>query len=119
MKTKTPHRTIFTCAILCYMFISQLAYSQDKLINILDEEVQREIHTLKQQETPAYYIAYRVDEIRGYSISSSFGSLTNSNGTKMSRLTVTVRVGSPQLDNYHPLRGSALDMSSFYSLPAE
>src|ERR1035437_5435355 len=118
MKPNILSRTRFICSILCFISLSQLTFGQDKLINILSEEVQREIQTLKQQETPAYYIDYRVDEITAYSISSSFGSITNSFGGKLSRLTVTIRVGSPQLDNFHPLRGSQ-DMTSFYSLPVE
>jgi TldD protein len=118
MKPNILSRTLFICSILCFISLSQLTFAQDKLINILSEEVQREMQTLKQQETPAYYIDYRVDEITAYSISSSFGSITNSYGGKLSRLTVTIRVGSPQLDNFHPLRGSQ-DMTSFYSLPVE
>ena len=118
MKENLVSRAFFICAIFCFMLISP-AYSQNKLINILDEEVQREIQTLKQQETPAYYIGYRVDEITGYSVSSSFGTLTSSRENNSCRLTVTIRVGSPQLDNYHPVRGSSPDISSFYSLPVE
>ena len=118
MKENLVSHAFFIRAIFCFMLISP-AYSQNKLINILDEEVQREIQTLKQQETPAYYIRYRVDEITGYSISSSFGTLTNSHENNSCRLTVTIRVGSPQFDNFHPVRGSSQDMSSFYSLPVE
>jgi TldD protein len=102
--------------MLSFMFTSRSAFGQDKLINILDEEVQREMQTLMQQETPAYYISYRVDEINSYSIASSFGTLITSNGSKTSRLTVTLRVGSPQLDNFHTLRGSS---NSGFSLPVE
>lgn len=118
MRTDLLFRTTFTGAILGFMLISQLTFSQDKLINILADEAQRELQTLKQQETPAYYIDYRVDETTAYSISSSFGSLTNSYGGKSSRLTVTIRVGSPLLDNFHPLRGGQ-DMSGMFSLPME
>ncbi|MCX6236029.1 MAG: TldD/PmbA family protein [Bacteroidia bacterium] len=119
MKTTLLSRAVFICAILCFMFSSQLANSQDKLINILDEEVQREIQTLKKQEIPAYYICYRVEENTGYSISSSFGTLTYSHENKSCRLTVTIRVGSSQLDNYHPVRGSSQNnFSSSIELPS-
>jgi len=66
-------------------------FGQDKLIDILNEEVQREMQVLKQQETPAYYISYRVDEMAGYSINTSFGALTYSDDNKAKYLTVTVR----------------------------
>jgi TldD protein len=117
MKTNFVSRTLLSCSMLCFMFTFQSAFSQDKLINILDEEVQRELQTLKQQETPAYYISYRVDEMSTYSIAASFGSLATSLGSKTNRLTVTIRVGTPKLDNFHTLRGSP-DNSGF-SLPAE
>ena len=117
METKLISRKFFLSAILCLM-LTPLVYSQDKLISILDEEVQREFQILKQQEIPAYYICYRVEENTGYSISSSFGSLTFSHDNKSRRLTVTIRVGSSQLDNYHPVRGSSQNyFSSSIELP--
>jgi TldD protein len=81
--------------------------AQDKLIGILEEELQREFQILKKQETPAYYINYRVEEHKGYSISGNFGSTTYSNDSKYRYLTVCVRVGDKSLDNYHPLRGGS------------
>ena len=98
---------------LCFLIFSQMSSAQDKLIKILDEEVQREIQILKQQEIPAYYINYRVDETYGYQISSSFGALTSSQDSKSSYLTVTVRVGSPMMDNYHQLRDNSIDYHSY------
>jgi predicted Zn-dependent protease len=94
------------CGALFFLVHYQMSFSQDKLFTILDEEVQREMHVLAQQEIPVYYMNYRVDEIYSYFISSSFGALTrsldsNSHNSKVSYLTVTVRVGSPTLDNYH------------------
>jgi TldD protein len=96
------------------IFLSTLPLlAQDKLMNILDEELQREMQVLKQQETPAYYISYRVDEISGYSINTSFGALTYSNESKARYLTVTVRVGSPQMDNFHQLRDNSLSYPDY------
>lgn len=121
MKTNPLPSALSFCVFFCIMFGYHSAQCQDKLITILDEEVQREFQTLKKQEIPAYYISYRVEENSGYSISTSFGALTNSQDSKSRKFTVTVRVGTPQLDNYHPVRGGSSGMSSFYSsseLPA-
>lgn len=87
--------------------------AQDKLIGILDEEMQREMQLLKQQETPAYYISYRVDETKSYSISSNFGALSLSHGRQFTYLTVTVRVGSPQLDNFHQSRDNSSEFFNY------
>jgi len=75
--------------------------AQDKLIQILDEEVQREMKWLKTQEIPAYYLCYRVDEIFTNTITTSFGSLIDTSNSSMRILTISLRVGSHQLDNYH------------------
>lgn len=87
--------------LAAFTFIVHHTYAQDKLENILDEEIQREMKWLKTQETPAYYLSYRVDEISAVSISTSFGSLIDTSTSKMRLLTISLRVGSAQLDNYH------------------
>ncbi len=109
MKKNYLSGTVFISTILCIVFASQLAYGQDKLITILSEEIQREIQILKNQEIPAYYISYRVEDMTGYSISSSFGTTTYSHDSKNSRLTVTIRVGTPLFDNFHPVSGGSMN----------
>jgi TldD protein len=99
--------------LLGLLFSSQLSFSQDKLLSTLEEEVNREFSALKSQDVPAYYIAYRVDDSYSYSVSAQFGSLIWSDESKSKSLTVTVRVGSPQLDNFHPLRDKAESSSSY------
>jgi TldD protein len=103
---------------ICLFASSRLSFSQDRLISILGDEVQREMQVIAQQETPAYYISYRVDETYRYQISSSFGALTYSHETKSSYLTVTVRVGSPQMDNYHQTGGSYSGYQPAIDLPS-
>jgi len=98
MEAKFIKGILATVLFLCGF---QVSHAQDKLINILDEEVQREMKWLKTQETPAYYLSYRVDETMAYSISTSFGALTDTSTSKMRVLTISLRVGSPKLDNYH------------------
>jgi predicted Zn-dependent protease len=92
---------------LVFLFLVSLAIqlsAQDKLSGILEEEVMREMSILKKQEIPAYYLAYRVDEVKGYRASAQFGVLINSDENKSTILTITLRVGSPKLDNFHAVR---------------
>jgi predicted Zn-dependent protease len=98
MKTKFIKGLIGTVLLFSGL---QASRAQDKLISILNEEIHREMKWLKIQETPAYYLAYRVDDIQSTSISTSFGSLIDTSTSRNRVLTVTLRVGSPQLDNYH------------------
>ncbi len=99
MKKTKFIKTFILSAILLPGFLHSNA--QDKLINILDEEIRREMKWLKTQETPAYYLSYRVDEITVNSVSASFGALIDTSSSKMRVLTISLRVGSSQLDNYH------------------
>lgn len=113
MNSSNYLRTLFSG--VCILFMLNCAIAQDKLVTILDEEIQREMEYLKKQEVPAYYISYRVDEIYSSTLYTSFGTLSNSMENKASYLTVTVRVGSPELDNFHPIRGD----NSGYSMPMQ
>lgn len=96
-------RTIYKGLLSIVLFSAgvQVGFSQDKLITILDGEIQREMKSLKSEETPAYYLAYRVDDIISKSISTSFGSLIDTSTNRVRMLTVSLRVGTPELDNYH------------------
>jgi predicted Zn-dependent protease len=91
----------------------KVTLGQEKMLDILNEEVRRETEILQKQEVPAYYISYRVDEVTTCTVSASFGALTLSNQSSTRRLTVTLRVGSPELDNFHnPMMG-------MFSVPVE
>lgn len=100
--------------MLCWGMAVQ---GQDKLLDILSDEVSREMETLKKQEVPVYYIGYRVDDVKRTNMGASFGVITNSDKVHVRVLTVTVRVGSPDLDNFHPLRGNSASMRTNTDFP--
>jgi TldD protein len=105
---------IFCVALLT---TSMRVNSQDKLIKILSQEIDREMSVLKIQETPVYYLSYRVDDVKNKSISTSLGSITSLTDSKNRLLTVTLRVGTPELDNFHPLRGNYSSMTTDTDFP--
>jgi len=92
----------------CFNYVNA---QQDKLPSILQSELNREFAVLKTQEVPAYYIAYRVDDIKNYNVTAQFGALVNSAGSYSRILTITIRVGSPQLDNFHSIRDVNMNSS--------
>lgn len=76
------------------------------LLTILSEELTRNFEVLKKSGDPApYFIAYAVTEQETATVSAAFGTIVSSNQRRSRTLDITVRVGSPQLDNYHTLRG--------------
>ena len=81
--------------------------SQDELLKILKNEIDRSMQLYQKADIPVYLISYRVDETDSYNISTSFGTLTNSNPNKERVLTVQVRVGNKDLDNFRELRDDA------------
>jgi predicted Zn-dependent protease len=97
--------------VAAMFFIACVSYGQtakqDELLKILKNEIDREMIHLKKADIPVYLLSYRVDEMEAYVINTSFGVLTASRwGAKERILTVQVRVGDKNLDNFHELRES-------------
>ena len=77
------------------------------LMQILGEELNRNYQVLHARpDNPAYFMAYAVTERETTTISSSMGALNSRTSNNSRTLDVTVRVGSPKLDNYHSVGGS-------------
>ena len=93
-------------AILFFGAFAQTA-PQDELLKILKNEIDRGMTYFQKADIPAYLISYRIDEVESYYISTAFGTLTASNPNKERILTVQVRVGDKDLDNFHELRDDA------------
>ena len=76
------------------------------LIKILDEELKRNFEALKAKADPKpYFLAYAVTEQEMHGVSASLGAITSTSKRHQRYLDITIRVGSPQLDNYHQIRG--------------
>lgn len=102
------------CRLIALVALSvSIAGAQDSpLLNILAEEMNRNFAVLKKADPPVYYIAYSVTEIEGVSMSATLGALHRSNSRHHRLLDVTVRVGSPKLDNYHRIRGERVQFTA-------
>ena len=108
-------RKFVLCIIaVCFAAIASYAQtaSQDELLKILKNEIDRGMAFYKKADIPVYLISYRVDEVETYSIGTSFGTLTNSTPNKERILTVQVRVGDKNLDNFRELRDDASEWIS-------
>lgn len=76
--------------------------AQDVLLDVLKNELNREVKEFAKVESPPYYLAYRVNDVSYTQIESSFGSLVQSNSNRNRFLFTTVRVGDYTFDNTHP-----------------
>jgi TldD protein len=102
MKQKS-YIMLFVALLLSPFIIS----AQEPLLDILEKELLREFTELKKQEIPPYYLSYRVSEQSVIDIGGSFGCLDRIQRTNGRQLTTMLRVGSPELDNFHEIRGAS------------
>ncbi|MBE0660698.1 MAG: peptidase U62 [Bryobacteraceae bacterium] len=89
------------------------------LAQILSSELKRNLDGLSKAEPAAYYISYQVTEVDSHDISAVLGSLQNSSSQRRRRLDVSVRVGSPEFDNYRVAGGERQSFSASAELPVE
>ena len=76
------------------------------LLETMKGELERNFAVLKEKADPSvYFLAYTVTETEAATVAATMGSLLR-NASSLSRvLDVSVRVGSPHLDNYHRIAG--------------
>jgi TldD protein len=79
-----------------------VASAQDVVLDVLKDELNREVKEFAKIESPPYYLAYRVNDVSYTQIQSSFGSLVQSFSNRNRFLFTTVRVGDYTFDNTHP-----------------
>ena len=101
-------KKLFTilCLFLTLCAFGQNSAQEDKLLQIIQTELNRNMNYLKQQSVPAYLLSYRIEETESYSISASSGVIGNSNPNKERALTVQIRVGDKRMDNTREIRGN-------------
>src|SRR5512146_933999 len=76
------------------------------LLDSMTQELDRNFTALKAKADPApYFLSYEVTEVDYRSLSATLGTLTSTSGGKSRSLDVSVRVGSPKMDNYRRIRG--------------
>ena len=101
--------------------MASIAFAQPSvLLDAMSQELNRNFSVLKEKaDPPPYFMSYEVTEQEVRSVSGTLGAITASEGGKDRFLDVSVRVGSPQLDNYHRVRGDRGQFTSGASLTYE
>ena len=73
---------------------------QDKLLQLLKQELDYNMQELQKQELPPYYMNFRVIEEQKTGIVSSFGAVTASNTYRVRMFVPQIRLGSIEMDNF-------------------
>ena len=90
------------------------------LPDILNDELDRNFRALKEKGDPApYFMAYQATDQEACLVGATLGALQSSSCGGNRVLDVTLRVGSPKLDNYHRVQGERPVFTSAAQLPAE
>ena len=73
----------------------------------MSQELNRNFRVLKEKaDTPPYFMSYEVTEVEYRSFTGTLGTVEPLSESKNRALDVSVRVGSPKMDNYHRVRGT-------------
>ena len=88
--------------IALYWSLPLEAAPAPSLLDILSDELQRNFITLKEKaDPPPYYMDYTVTDEESQSVTAMMGTLVSQGKNRYRVLDITLRVGAPQLDNYH------------------
>ncbi|GAB5465970.1 MAG: hypothetical protein Kapaf2KO_14060 [Candidatus Kapaibacteriales bacterium] len=79
---------------------------------MLESELERNFSAIKKEDPRLYFVAYQVNDLDSYSISSSFGDLANTVHTQNRLLDIDLRIGDYGFDNTHIVRGLAVNFGS-------
>jgi TldD protein len=97
----------------------------EMLLNTMQQELTRAMTALAKSQPAPYYLGYIVYDRQGISITASEGSLLNSIPNRDRWADVTMRVGSPALDNTHGeeresgISGGAISMGEDHDAVAQ
>jgi predicted Zn-dependent protease len=99
-------RTLVTLAIAGFWALPLAAAPAPSLLDILSDELQRNFTVLKQKaDPPPYYMDYTVTDEESQSVTAMMGTLESQRKNRLRYLDITLRVGTPELDNYHQVNG--------------
>jgi predicted Zn-dependent protease len=105
--------THLTRAFLFVAAASLAAAQPSVLLDTLSQELNRNFTVLRQKtEPPAYFLSYEVTEQDYHGITGTLGTIEGTNKGTSRILDVSVRVGTPKLDNYHRVRGERVQFTS-------
>jgi len=82
---------VIICLTLCA--VGQNKAQEDKFLQTIKKELDRNMTNLQKQNPPVYLLSYRIEEVEKYAISASSGVIESSQKSKERVLTVQVRVG--------------------------
>ncbi len=100
-------KRLFYPALLLGILNGSLHADSSAVLRAMKLELARSAKMLSQQSVPPYFMSYEITQTDELYVSGSVGTLTRSAESHGRILGVEVRVGTPALDNTHPMVGNA------------
>lgn len=97
---------ILLLIILLFFIVPGAKAADDVFLKAMQEELKREYKVLKENKPPVYYIAYRAEEVEKVYFNATLGILSDESILHLRNLSVQIKIGSPQMDNTHEIKGS-------------
>lgn len=86
------------------LMLSTVAFA-DPVLDLLDDELQRATAVFAEQDETPHYTALTHTEVREIDLDARSGTLYADNDETRRSIDVDLRVGTPELDSTHPMRG--------------
>ncbi len=104
-------------SLAVWLLVATAAKAADKpptegvVLGAMQAELDRSFSKLKNAgEAPLYFLAYRVYDTESIDLAAEYGALeATSTGGRSRRLDIDLRVGGPDLDNTHKVRGEGFE----------
>lgn len=116
---------LFSCTVCagaltglgCALHAASDPHPDLSFVEILRGELGREFAVMKGKANPApYFMAYEATDLQNDNVSASLGALVEEVHGHQRGFDTTIRVGSPQFDNYHPYQGTPIRFTRFTAL---
>lgn len=91
------------------LILTTFSLQSKGLLEIANEELNRNFESLQKEELSPYYISYNITDIERVSINSSFGNIMSNDSVDQRILDIDLRVGDYKFDNTHIIRGSSFN----------
>ncbi|MDR2585146.1 MAG: TldD/PmbA family protein [Prevotellaceae bacterium] len=103
-------------AAIVFTAVAPALFAQDKMLDMLKEEIKGQMEVLKKGDYPPFYMNYRVVDNHTRTIRSNMGAVTNETETKQIIFVPQIRIGTPEFDNFHDAQNGVL-ISMFQGPP--
>jgi predicted Zn-dependent protease len=110
------------CLLAAWTFLQAKATNTEEsgLLSIVSGELNREFAALKAKgDPPPYYMAYEVTDENTSVEGATMGALLSESQSRIRGFDTTIRVGTAEFDNYHPIKDSRAQFTRFTQISLE